>query len=64
MLYDSGGEAHYLERATGKIRWSRKLLAEYQAEEGFFGVGSTPLVVNDRVIIVVGGRRVVLFAWD
>ena len=57
MLYDSGGEAHYLERATGKIRWSRKLLAEYQAEEGFFGVGSTPLVVNDRVIIVVGGRK-------
>lgn len=57
MLYDSGGEAHYLERATGKIRWSRKLLEEYQAEEGFFGVGSTPLVVNDRVIIVVGGRK-------
>ena len=57
MLYDSGGEAHYLERTTGKIRWSRKLLEEYQAEEGFFGVGSTPLVVNDRVIIVVGGRK-------
>jgi outer membrane protein assembly factor BamB len=57
MLYDSGGEAHYLERATGNIRWSRKLLEEYQAEEGFFGVGSTPLVVNDRVIIVVGGRK-------
>jgi len=57
MLYDSGGEAHYLERATGKIRWSRKLLEEYQAEEGFFGVGSTPLVIEDRVIIVVGGRK-------
>jgi outer membrane protein assembly factor BamB len=57
MLFDSGGEAHYLERATGKIRWTRKLLEEYQAEEGFFGVGSTPLVVNDRVIVVVGGRK-------
>jgi outer membrane protein assembly factor BamB len=57
MLYDSGGEAHYLERTTGKVRWSRKLLEEYQAEEGFFGVGSTPLVVKDRVIIVVGGRK-------
>lgn len=57
VLYDSGGEAHCLDRATGKIRWSRKLLEEYQAEEGFFGAGSTPLVVNDRVIVVVGGRK-------
>lgn len=42
--------------ATGERRWSRQTHREFAAPEGYFGAGSTPLVVGDRVIVNVGGR--------
>ena len=42
--------------ATGDRRWSRRTHREFAAAEGYFGAGSTPLVVGDRVIVNVGGR--------
>jgi outer membrane protein assembly factor BamB len=46
--------AHDLE--TGARRWSRATHREFTAAEGYFGAGSTPVVVGDRVIVNVGGR--------
>jgi outer membrane protein assembly factor BamB len=45
------------ELATGKTLWSRRTHREFGAAEGYFGAGSTPLVVGDLVIVNVGGRQ-------
>jgi outer membrane protein assembly factor BamB len=57
VLLDAGGEAYGLDRKSGSMRWKRSLLKDFQAEEGFFGVGSTPLVVGDRIVVCVGGKK-------
>ena len=43
--------------ATGKVRWRRDTHRDFTAQEGYFGAGSTPLVVGDTVIVNVGGTR-------
>jgi outer membrane protein assembly factor BamB len=53
--------------ATGARRWSRATHREFDAPEGYFGAGSTPLVLDDRVIVNVGGKGdagIVAFALD
>jgi outer membrane protein assembly factor BamB len=48
------GKLHCLELASGKVRWKRDLLAEFNLKQNFFGVGSTPLVDGDKLIVNVG----------
>ncbi|MFN9457932.1 MAG: PQQ-binding-like beta-propeller repeat protein [Acidobacteriota bacterium] len=48
------GKLHCLELASGKFLWKRDLLAEYKVPQDFFGVASTPLAWQDRLIINVG----------
>lgn len=53
--------------ATGRRRWLRETHREFAATEGYFGAGSTPLVVGEQVIVNVGGRGdsgIVAFALD
>lgn len=40
----------------GQKVWSRPLNAEYQVEQGFFGVGATPLLEGDRLVINLGAK--------
>lgn len=42
--------------ATGRRLWSRSTQREFTVSVGYFGAGSTPLVVGDRVIVNLGGR--------
>lgn len=42
--------------ATGAEQWSRRTHRDFQAAEGYFGVGSTPVVAAGGVIVNVGGR--------
>jgi outer membrane protein assembly factor BamB len=42
---------------TGRRRWSRDTHREFGGVEGYFGAGSTPVVVGDRVVVNVGGAR-------
>jgi len=46
-----------LDVATGKRLWQRDTHREFDAPEGYFGAGSTPLVVGDHVLVNVGGSR-------
>jgi outer membrane protein assembly factor BamB len=39
----------------GKTRWTIDTNAEYGVIQNFFGVGTSPLVVDDKVIVMVGG---------
>jgi len=48
------GKLHCLELSSGKVRWQHDLLAEFKLKQNFFGVGSTPLVDGDRLIVNVG----------
>ena len=45
-----------LDLETGRRIWERRTHREFAAQEGYFGAGSTPLVVGGRVIVNVGGR--------
>jgi len=67
VTYGAQGVLSAHDLATGARRWSRATHREFAAPEGYFGAGSTPLVLGDRVIVNVGGRRdagIVAFALD
>lgn len=48
------GKLNALKLATGEKTWSRDILAEYKLRQNFFGVGATPLIEGDNLIVVVG----------
>lgn len=45
-----------LDLKTGQIRWQRNLRSEFNVPQDFFGQGSTPLVLGNKVIVNVGGK--------
>jgi outer membrane protein assembly factor BamB len=58
-LYGLGatGVLNCLDAATGKVRWSRDLVADTQAPMPMWGFSSSPLVVDGRVIVFAGGTN-------
>jgi outer membrane protein assembly factor BamB len=57
IAYGPAGSLHCIALADGRVRWSRPVLAELNGDEGYFGAGSTPLVVDNLVLVNVGGRE-------
>jgi len=43
--------------ATGKKLWQHATHREFAAQEGYFGAGSSPLVVDGKVLVNVGGTK-------
>ncbi|MGB7323946.1 MAG: PQQ-binding-like beta-propeller repeat protein [Rubripirellula sp.] len=41
--------------SDGKLNWSVDTIQKYGVVQNFFGVGSSPLVIDDAVIVMVGG---------
>ncbi|MEX0726380.1 MAG: PQQ-binding-like beta-propeller repeat protein, partial [Planctomycetaceae bacterium] len=56
-LFSSQGVLRCLSFKSGDVIWERKTHEDYKAREGYFGAGSTPIVVGDKVIVNVGGDR-------
>ena len=52
----ASGRLHCVNLVDGATNWSRDLARDYQAPEGYFGVGSTPLVAGDKLLVNIGGR--------
>lgn len=50
------GRLRCVRLADGQELWQRDTTADFKPLEGYFGVGSTPVVFQDRVIVNVGGR--------
>lgn len=50
------GELSCLEARSGKPVWSRNILADNQAENLQWGMSAAPLIVDDKVIVLPGGR--------
>lgn len=45
-----------LDLLTGKPVWQRNTAQEFEVSEAFFGVGSSPILEEDRLIVQVGGQ--------
>jgi outer membrane protein assembly factor BamB len=43
-----------LDMRTGKVLWQRDTSKDFKVPQDFFGVGSTPLVDGNRLIVIVG----------
>ncbi len=58
-VYTIGAEGnfHCLELASGSLVWQRELNKEFDVEETMFAVSASPLVVDDRVILNLGGAE-------
>lgn len=61
FTFGAEGKLHCLDLATGALRWKRDILREFNLKQNFFGVGSTPLVEGDKLILNVGNPTVVAF---
>ena len=45
-----------LDMKTGKPVWQRKTAEEFQVPEAFFGIGASPVLEGDLLIVMVGGQ--------
>ncbi len=52
--YGVEGKLHCLRIKTGALIWKRDLKREYNVPQEFFGVGTTPLVEGDLLVVNVG----------
>jgi len=55
FAFGAGGSLYCVDFATGKHLWTRDLYDDYRADDGYFGAGSTPIVIGDKVLVNVGG---------
>jgi outer membrane protein assembly factor BamB len=58
------GRLHCLELETGKKVWDRTLAKDYEMRESYFGVGSSPIMDSERLIINVGAKGAGVVAFD
>lgn len=63
-VYGAAGDLRCVSLAKGEQLWERSLLADYAGPAGYFGAGSTPILVGGRLIVNVGGRGAGLVALD
>jgi len=54
-LYGAEGELHCVSTKTKKLVWKRSLSQDFGVVSNFFGVGSTPVVFEDKLLVMVGG---------
>jgi len=57
IVFGAQGTLACIDAATGRRLWERSTHRDFNAQEGYFGAGSTPLVIGGRVIVNVGGRQ-------
>jgi outer membrane protein assembly factor BamB len=57
VVLGAAGGLRCLATEDGSVRWQRDLLEDFRADEGYFGFGSTPLAVGDRLLVNVGGKK-------
>jgi outer membrane protein assembly factor BamB len=58
LCYTFGAEGRLtcLDLQIGKLVWQRDTAADFKVPEAFFGVGSTPILEEDLLIVMVGGQ--------
>jgi len=54
-IHGAEGMLHCLRAVDGKLLWKVDTAAEFGVIQNFFGVGSTPVVEDDLLLVMVGG---------
>ncbi|QDU10571.1 PQQ-binding-like beta-propeller repeat protein [Gimesia aquarii] len=54
--FGAQGKLYCLNLKDGKLVWHRDCLKEFDVPPGFFGVGSTPILEGNQLIVMVGGK--------
>lgn len=54
-IYGVGGWLHCLQIADGKLVWKKNLNDEFGVVQNFFGVGSSPIISGNLLLVMVGG---------
>ena len=54
--FGAEGKLLCLDLADGRVIWQRDTAKEWNVPEAFFGVGSTPLLEGDKLVVMVGGQ--------
>jgi outer membrane protein assembly factor BamB len=54
-IYGAEGLLHCVRAEDGKLIWKADLNADFHVLQNFFGVGSTPVVEGDLLLVQVGG---------
>lgn len=56
FTFGAEGVLSCVDLATGELIWRVETAKRWNVPEAFFGVGSSPLLEGDRVIVIVGGQ--------
>jgi outer membrane protein assembly factor BamB len=64
FTFGATGILNALDRATGRKLWSVDVLADASATAPVHGMVSSPLVVDEHVIVCAGGKNASLVAYD
>jgi outer membrane protein assembly factor BamB len=59
-----GGRLLCLKLRDGSKIWQRELLKDYAVPRSFFGVGTSPILEGDRLLVNVGARDAGIVAFD
>jgi hypothetical protein len=62
--FGAAGDLYAVAIDSGKKVWTRSLYADYRGDEGYFGAGSTPIIVAGKLLVNVGGRGAGIVALD
>jgi outer membrane protein assembly factor BamB len=54
--FGAEGKLLCLDRKTGALVWQRDTAKDWNVPEAFFGVGSTPVLEGDTLLVMVGGQ--------
>lgn len=54
--FGAEGKLVCLDRKTGALVWHRDTAKDWTVPEAFFGVGSTPVLEGDTLLVMVGGQ--------
>lgn len=58
------GVLQALDAASGKLLWQHDLAKDFGAPQPFYGFGTSPLAVGDRIVVQAGGEKSGLLAFD
>lgn len=57
VTYGVTSQLHALDLKTGRVLWKEDLRTKYHVPQDFFGAGGSPLILDGRVILNVGGKK-------
>ncbi len=60
--FGSSGDMTVLDAATGKVVWTQNLLQKFGGSNITWGLSESPLVLEDRILVMPGGRNSAIVA--